>query len=369
MLFLFEAKRLVFSIKTQIIAVTLIVFSVGLFLFLSYNSEPIERSYKDKSDTASTQISLYKSYLEVSPTDEKIIEKLDFWRGQQQLYSQANFYAQSKDEDVWKKEFSKVIQANTNALSAMENGLVQEGFFSVNDLTNEIYMLEYHLENDIQASEHTYKSDVYSFLLSFLDILLPTIIQICVILLLFDIFTREYEDGSYKLLFIQPFSRSKILLSKLMAGYSVVLAIFLIAITIGALVAFVFEGMGEALYPIAVKKPDDITGFYIPMAINKVLLQLIIPVILNLSFITVITCIASLLFKSSNSCLSALMILFFGYYLTTSTNQSTKPSLLSSVDIVETIKHLNIETGILITFVATFVLIISGLIYINKKDL
>lgn len=111
--------------------------------------------------------------------------------------------------------------------------------------------VEYVLENNIHylyPHEMTGFNFVYQVLLRFLPflILLITFLMVC------DIFTRENETGSYKTLLLQPYSRTKIYLSKLFSTLGVaVLQIFLPLV----LLFFVFgiiNGFGSANYPVLI---------------------------------------------------------------------------------------------------------------------
>lgn len=101
---------------------------------------------------------------------------------------------------------------------------------------------------------HRYSMNSSTFLYHFMNHYLKWILAILMIILLYDIFGKDQENGSVKFLFSQPISRMKVILSKSVAGLlSCVLAVLIPVCIIVGLYS-IRSGFSSMQYPVLIQR-------------------------------------------------------------------------------------------------------------------
>jgi len=118
--------------------------------------------------------------------------------------------------------------------------------------------LTYLIENNIH---YLYRNEMtgFNFLYQVMQRFLPYVALIFVFLTICDVFTQENETGSYKFLLLQPVSRIKIYIIKLL--FALVLAFLMLMLPL-LLLFFVFgffNGFGSPDYPVLIHAESYIT--------------------------------------------------------------------------------------------------------------
>lgn len=90
----------------------------------------------------------------------------------------------------------------------------------------------------------------FHFLYRFLTTLFPTVVLIAAFLLLSDTMSAEKDAGSYKFLLLQPVSRGKVLLIKILAGMLYAAAVTLVLLLAAFLLTGLMNGFGTPDYPV-----------------------------------------------------------------------------------------------------------------------
>ena len=131
-----------------------------------------------------------------------------------------------------------------NLLYGHEKGYINESLLkarkqSPEQLKEYILLNEYYLEHNIKPIENPHRLTGMNFLSILLDDYIPIILLILCILFSLDIFQSEFDEGSYKLSFTQPYSRKELFLYRVMSSWILQSGIVFISI----LLLFILQGM------------------------------------------------------------------------------------------------------------------------------
>lgn len=239
---------------------TLLVVIVALIGMIVYNSER-NREYWSKQEydiaTERTRIDLLIKEVEgelataeISAPErvEEIEERLEFIHGQRRLNYEQFVHARFSTED--KANFLATwIKRDQHLLSGLEKGY---DFLDENiaEVRQRLSVNEYLAENNIEPMNSPYEMTATNFIYHLVDYPWILIVLVAISLINIDIFSGDMDGGAYKVLYSQPFKRSKILAVKYLVYMlnSFLLVTGIVILTFG--IVAIINGLGNLNYPI-----------------------------------------------------------------------------------------------------------------------
>ncbi len=148
------------------------------------------------------------------------------------------------------------IKRLENIIEADKEDVVSPVTLKVRNITmNEIKRrktyYDYLSDNNIDVIMNPYVNTGVNSIKGLLENNMIIVIFIILTFLTMDMFLSEIEEDSYKLLYIQPFERKRIFLSKVISMTIIISVIFLLLIGINFIVNSVINGVGDPNYPFA----------------------------------------------------------------------------------------------------------------------
>lgn len=234
----FEIKK-IFHKKKNFIIVGIFIFLIAVYAGANAGTEQ-EHGKFDLQNCAS-QIQFYRQQLSLSGLDDEARQDIN---SEIQLYGQRQMALIRGD---WKTALR--LQVSIDSLTIKQakepHTLTSDDGAAGRELKRDSYLLKYNLP----PIHETVSVSPFNFLRLLGQDIAPLLLIIVLVMLDCDVVAGDFEDGSYKLLLTQPYSRLKIFLSKFLAC---MLADTLIISGVFAgffIVLSVVRGMGSPQYP------------------------------------------------------------------------------------------------------------------------
>lgn len=324
-LIIFEVKKF-FNRKKNIFCIALFLLLVTIFIFLNSN---LEKQYK-KSQVTSIEFQIDSLEESLSKVENEILRLPD----NEKLQVIKNDYQEELDllkdtkVSLVNNDFNKVLENKIKLDDLLLKGIEEGNTISsksVQEIEESKKINNYLIENNIEPIFEQVSMQGINFVKLFLNNPISIILIILVIILSSDVMSSEFDSNTYKLLFIQPISRKKILLSKVLS--TIIIINVIIFTIIGAIFAIlgIINGFGDINYPIKFYN----NGTTELIGIGKfILLELVIIGVINI-FICVLSLAISSLNKSTSNSIAVMIITTIGAYM------------ISSSGLVNKIAHLN----------------------------
>lgn len=311
-LFIFEAKKVLFSKKFLFVLGLLIVSIILLFFrnmsFQSHVEKEERLAIDNQVKTSQSNGRIHQRALEGYPDDEKqqLLQEINL-QIRDQLYSLSSTFSAID----WQRNVAMQNDILAKTLTYKKEG--GESPLSKKEILQTIAMNEELLERGIRPENETYSLAVPNFMKQVVDVWLHGGALIFLVLLIGETMSSEFENHSIKLLFTQPLKKSALISSKFWSSVVVyVLALLVLLITaIG--ISALFGDKGSLSYPILIEQNQS-------MVFIGILEYMIKGLIITTSLVflvIVLTLLYSLYLKKRMSTLAALLGTFaIGYGLT-----------------------------------------------------
>lgn len=271
-----ECFKLIKSKKNRLIFCLFILFLLGIILFNTY----MERNYiksvikemKDEKKYADEYISFINLQLEKGknvPADAE--DKKAFWTKESVISLQLEYYFKEYDGDKyndggWEKYLTLVNEKYKNLLYGHEKGYIQDATLRARQQTPEqlreyLLLNEYYLENRIRPEENPYHLTGINFLCILLEGYAPFILLGLSVLFALDIFQAEFEEGSYKLSFTQPYKRKYLFCFRILSGQLILMGTFLTVILFFFILLGGINGFGDGATPRTIFSDNSLLPF------------------------------------------------------------------------------------------------------------
>lgn len=255
----YEFQKFIYNKKNLVIIVSIII---SLISFVGYNHY-LDQQYSINMKNEMLEIANYSSKtakgieismknLEEGEQKEQLREQKQFWAD---LNSKSlilvNYYIFDSYQEI---EFIKSeILWNKLILKGMEKkyNLDRVTRESKNTIKEKISKSQYIIDNEVKVPNSPYECNFFNlFNLIFMGY--PTLVfTFFFLLLIFDITTTEFENGSYKIMYSTKESITKIVSVKAITSLILVFSYILLIITIFSLTGLIF-GFGTFSYPYSV---------------------------------------------------------------------------------------------------------------------
>ena len=124
----------------------------------------------------------------------------------------------------------------------------------MDDIKRKNLYYNYLKENNIKYNPNPYTNTGIFSIATLLDNNMLFLIFIIFTFLTIDLFLLEVEDGSYKIIYTQPYERGKIFLSKIISTILIMTLILIIILGVNFLVNTILNETGDFREPIAVSE-------------------------------------------------------------------------------------------------------------------
>lgn len=320
-LVLFEFKRF-FKRKKNIIGIILIMLFAVIYIFVNNTLEKQLISSELTSctfDLNSVKQALTNQRNQYSSdrNNIKMKEIIALYQNKFILLSNKQNAILSND---WKKQLTAEIQLDKASLKNERNGTETGEDPTV--ISSRLNKNEILLQKNIKPIYETCSMTSYNFLRLAGRDFIPLILITLLFLFSSDSISNELEGGTFKILLIQPISRCKILISKIIS-YTLI-CILIVTVTLGSifLILGFIKGFGSPVYPTAYYT-GSFSTFYktIPNAsikminIGSFILYMIPFLILLIISIVSISILISIISDSSSTSISLSVLLSVTSYI------------------------------------------------------
>lgn len=252
-IFLIELKKIFSQKKTYIIWIIFI-----LMLIFNYKVNMIQTDHFISSTLNTENSNFMNSYNSAKSGLEGIkytLEDKNTSPGEKKEYEK---YLKNKQEQM--NNYDILLDKNSNEMDKIKakiNILKSEmkeisygklnTSFDLNRYKSELRFLTYLEQNKIP--EEIGKQNSFTFMLNFFASTFTVGAIFLIALFSSDIFTKEYEDSTIKLMLVQPISRKKVLLGKYLSLICSIIIIVLSTMLIGFIIVGIKDGFGNPNYP------------------------------------------------------------------------------------------------------------------------
>lgn len=273
----------------------------------------------------------------------------------------ANSYKTQTDD--WRTAAQKTIEVNENRIELMNLSPQLKA-----DAENKVAISKYRLENNLPTPKGTVTSAMLN------NSGLVEMVIIIVLLSAAEIVSREYSDGTIKLLLIRPHSRLKILISKYLTVIIFgIIALLLMIITSGITNMFIYGFGNISSVDLFINQSGEIVQLSTLTQMLKMYGFSIFPI---LSYATIAFAISTILKNSALAVGISLVTMIFGNSMIEATAKIAWLKYLpfANSDMSLYIYHLQprpemslfFSIGILLIYIASFLCI--SLVVFNKRD-
>jgi ABC-type transport system involved in multi-copper enzyme maturation permease subunit len=266
----FELFKLHKSKKNKFLFGVLIVFLIGLIIFekFQYNNFAKKEVEKYTSQEVLAIEALRNKYILLAKEENEVQRaKAEF--GEIERKSSQILKVLLKDEKNFDSRTFlryKIIKYE-NYIRAYEEGLIDDLFLRIiNADISKLKLESFELKN-FEESEMDFIANPYTVNgLRALDLLFrdknPIILLGILALMVLDIFSSEIDEGSYKTIYTQPYSRQYIFISKIISSsIFVILTYIIVTIIFFIIVSFIY-GIGDINYPVSIVSNNQLFSFF-----------------------------------------------------------------------------------------------------------
>ena len=316
-------------------------------------------------------------------TIEALEKQLQFFRTQHLYNYEQGLMAKHYSKDNATARLELWIQRDQHLLAGMDAGLSFLDQTEV-EVRQRLSVNQYLVQENITPLNSPYEMTSTNFIYKLTDYPWMLIILFTLTILLIDMFSGDIEGGAYKILYSQPFTRSKIYFMKYLvhSANSVIVITGLIMIVFG--IAAIFNGIGNINYP-TFYFSGSYDGLVTATASESVLATLpwstyiirLLPLYcLEVCFIITAIGTASLLLNNTANALSviiSLLFLDFGFRTLISGENilfSLWPLTASALNnVLQGSYYFSAAAYLVLLGSLTVLLLVTGLVILNKRNL
>ncbi|MPQ44843.1 ABC transporter permease subunit [Clostridium tarantellae] len=374
----FEIKKIL-NKKRNIVTVGLFFIIVILFILLySSNEKMFDNSMvlnmdKNIESVEEALVRIEDEILKL-PDNKNLQEIAMDYKEEIDILKEMKIYYNNNE---WNKYLEVRIKSNEILLENIRSNKVITGR-EIDDIKMEIEVDKLLLDKGIKPIYTDVSMEGFNFIKIFLNGALILMIMVLVIFISSDVMSSEFQSNTYKLLFTQPISKRKILLSKIIAA--VVVTNVIVFFIIGTLffILGITKGFGAINYPIIFYHAGNIeyieVGKYIMVGLT------LLSVLITLT--SVLSIFISSLNKRTNTSMILTVIILISLYF------------ISDIGLIKNIAHMNpftylqigevlqgnlanildntnitIQNGLLSSSILFFVLLITNIYLFDKSNI
>lgn len=381
----FEIRKFFAKKKNYVVIAILMVFNL-IYIGLNLEIEADYMSYMNGTDITSRieQLTTNITSLKDGKIDKRKDEIIKMYEEDLRLL-QAKSKAVS--EDNWKENLRIDILLGEKSIEEVKSGKV-EPISNLEEVESELEQNKILLEKDIRPISLGTTMEGLNFLRTSLNDIMPVLIVIMIFILSGDIIAGDIEEGTYKILFLQPISRGKILNSKIVANIILCLGATLITFLIFFIGLGIMNGFGNPEYPVKalqifdknIGSLQEAMGF-IPM-IKVVLYALTLESALIIFMVCLSTLISTVV-NSSGTATSIAITMSVGIYLINSQLGLFKGAMkfipFSYIEASKVVSGqlalkyndigLNYINGVMVLSIGAIIFYLISLMYLSKKEI
>ena len=196
------------------------------------------------------------------------------------------------------------IDLMSNNIEAYEKGYLPRELLelrktSINEFKRELFRLTYLQENNIDYNINPHTNTGINSISKIFQNNIILIISVIMGFMIVDVFLSEVGEGSYKLLYTQPYKRKNIFFGKIISVFLILTSLFIAILVIQFLVGTLSNGIGDINSPYTVIEnlmrlsisENNIRFKMIPeiKAIGLSIILLILTIMLNISIISLLS--------------------------------------------------------------------------------
>lgn len=163
------------------------------------------------------------------------------------------------EEEIIREILDVKIKRTNNIIEASEEGVVPESALKLREITMDdirrknVYY-NYLKENNLKYNPNPYTNTGVFSITTLLENNMLFLIFIIFTFLSIDLFLLEVEEGSYKIIYTQPYERGKIFISKIISTILIMVLILVVILVVNFLVNTILNETGDFREPIAVSE-------------------------------------------------------------------------------------------------------------------
>lgn len=390
-----EINKFFKSKKNLLLIGLFFLFSITMIFFNIYQS----KKYMDTIGRGHTNSARYSSGLAATLTNvleeqgyvedespEMTLKRIDYHTQEANyLNSMGLFYSKNEDKDF------KYINMVKSKLFASILTALEEDTISIKELRRRGYDLrqlellskytKYLVDVDVQPMLNIYKPDGGNGMVMFLKGPNLIIFIFLIVLLSVDVYLKEVSEGSYKLLFTQPYERKRIFFSKAIVTVGVSMALILVSAVFNFIVLTLMGGVGDWQYPMMSNVSlmglslNSLTPNLLILPLWKYVLMgfiLLIPLTL---FTVMLIFYVSIATDSNNKTIGIIIILIFmAFVFSTFLSEESvinlwyPPSYIFMEKVISVENRTNYGIGILLNSIGTIILFFLSYNKFKSKD-
>lgn len=246
------------SRKNRMILLLIVIYLIGLIFNnqIQYNGyfTNMERSMKDEKNKANGSLGLIQLLEESDETYISDAREILFFSNESRNSLLLEYHYKDFNYEKWEGFLEVENQKFSNLIQGEENGFISESLLNARgqnllDMRGKIYLNEYLIDNQVEPYLNPYEMNGVNFMILLLKDYTPLILIVFGLLLSLDIFSKELEEGSYKMYYTQPYTRKYAYWSKILSALIFGIGAIVTLIVLCFLMISMIYGFGEASYP------------------------------------------------------------------------------------------------------------------------
>lgn len=357
-LFLFELKKIFFSVRFQYLFAILLLIIAALYIrniaFQDLVIEQEERQVDTSTREVQSNLRALNFQLTKDPSNELLSTRVHHLADALNALYDWKPLLQSDD---WQAR----VQTENAFLKAMLSYKEAEGEFSVSssEMERTLAWNEQLLRQGIEPSPENYSTSLPNFMKQITDVYVNIGAIILLLLLVGDLLTTEFEQGSIRLLYTQPLKKSAILHAKFFTAISVYLFLTISIYIFTWMLGLVIGKAGSFSYPVMIDKGESFTFIPISQYIQWSLIGTSCIVLLVISLCMLISIYSK---NAIVTLLSVMVLLIGGYFLMHALSWSSQ-SWINPFQLVFTGRTIQTLSGLWV-YSVPITLLLSLLLYL-----
>ena len=246
------------SRKNRMILLLIVLYLIGLIAYnqIQYNSyySDMERSMIDEKNTANGSLALIQLLEDGDQNYIKDAREVLFFSNESRNSLLLEYHYKDLDYEKWESLLQAENQKFSNLIQGEEDGFISEDLVNARgqnplDMKGKIHLNEYLINNQIEPYLNPHEINGINFLILLLKGYTPLLLIIFAVLLSLDIFSKELEEGSYKMYYTQPYTRKYAYWSKILSALTFGIGVISILILLFFLIISMIYGIGKVSYP------------------------------------------------------------------------------------------------------------------------
>ncbi|MCT4544580.1 MAG: ABC transporter permease [Vallitalea sp.] len=332
---------------------------------------PIQEKKKERNDTESSLVNIILKKEKSLEKRQKKARKDKQIQDEQKMIDQLLKYKVDRLDNIIEAEKEGVLPKTALRLRNV----------TINDIRRKNTYYKYLLKNNLKYSLNPYTNSGVFGIIGLFENTIILLIFLIFTFITMDLFLSEIEGGSYKLAYTQPYERSKIFFSKVMAMLIFTIVVILAALSLNFIANSIISEIGNFSEPVAVSENIKNISLnnkevnYIIISIGaKILLSILLfltIIMFNISLISTISVFTDSTTKTMGIVISAIMLclLIRRFVSPGSIIHGILPySYIFNQDILIGRYNTSYILGVLINLGLSAVLLLIGSKKIAKKD-